>query len=165
MNKTIALATDFSIESLTLLRQALKKEESVKLNVLLIHGYRSSDSIMDLLFPEPEKEVKKLMSDSFCKALQIIRNSHESRIASLNIELVGSLTTAALRNWLEGKQVEEVFVPADYKMKPASDRSFDLVPMLKQTGVKLIELEWPNQDVHVKSGIADLLLFDTNQRN
>lgn len=161
MNKSIALLTDFSVDSLTMLRHALKQEENTKLNIILIHGYRSSDSIMDLLFYSKETQIQSLTNESFTNALQIIKNGYSSRIASIKIELLSGVTSAAIRNSLEAWSISEVYIPRKNFLKLTSERSFNLVPLLKRSGMKIIEADMPqSEDIHLKSGLAELFLFE-----
>jgi hypothetical protein len=161
MNKSIALLTDFTVESLTMLKYALKQNENTRLDIILIHGFRSSDSIMDLLFRSKEEDIESLSNDSFTKALQIIRNGHESRIASIKIELISGITSAAIRNHMEALNIHEVYVPKQHPLKLTSGRSFNLVPLLKHTGIKLIAVTLPDtQNLPVKTSLAELLLFE-----
>lgn len=161
MNKSIALLTDFSVDSLMMLRYALKREENTKLNIFLIHGYRSPDGILDLLFQSKEDQIKSLTNEAFTKALQIIKNGYSSRIAFIKVELLSGITTAAIRNSLEAWAISEVYIPRNNTLKPASERSFDLVPMLKRSNLKIIEADMPQaEDAHFKSGLAELFLFE-----
>lgn len=54
MTKTILIATDYSLESLNILKKVLKEKEASEdqnqYNVLLVSGYEAGDSIRDLLF-------------------------------------------------------------------------------------------------------------------
>ncbi len=161
MNKSIALLTDFSIDSLTMLRYAMKREDNAKLNIYLIHGYRSSDSIMDLLFYSKENQLQAITNEAFNKALQIIKNGYASRIAFIKVELLSGITSAAIRNRLESWNISEVCIPRNNSLKLVSENSFDLVPMLKRCRLKIIETDLPQvEDAQLKSGLAELLLFE-----
>ncbi len=161
MNKSIALLTDFSVDSLMMLRYALKREDNAKLNIFLIHGYRSSDGILDLLFHSKEDQIKSLTNEAFTKALQIIKNGYASRIAFIKVELLSGITSAAIRNSLEAWSISEVYIPRNNSLKLTSERSFDLVPMLKRSGLKITEADMPQaEDVRLKSSLAELFLFE-----
>lgn len=163
MAKSIATLTDFTVESLALLQLAMRANTGSPVDLYLIHGYRSSDSIVDLLFYNRKDDLEELLTDDFSKALQIIRNGHASRINNIQMELVSGFTSAAVSNFLEARQINEVYVPK-HPFRLVHDRSFDLLPLLKHAGVALVEADWPQlKYTHNKTSLAEIFLFESPQ--
>jgi hypothetical protein len=163
MNKSIAIVTDFTVESLALLQQAMHVNAVNPVDLYLIHGYRAADSIVDLLFYSKKDDLEKLLTGDFSKALEIIRNGYASRINSIQIELVSGFTSAAVNHFLEAHQISEVYVPR-HPFRHIHERSFDLLPLLKHAGVLLIEVDWPQaRHTHNKTSLAQIFLFESTQ--
>ena len=80
MTKTILIATDYSLESLNILKKVLKEKDAAEdqnqYNILLTSGYDSGDSIRDLLFSTKTSVFNKIRPTEFCDAFGIISNKY-----------------------------------------------------------------------------------------
>jgi len=70
MTKTILIATDFSLESLDILKKELKKKheqnDENQYNILFVSGYDMGDSIRYLLFTSNNTIFNKIRPAEFC---------------------------------------------------------------------------------------------------
>jgi len=61
----VLFPTDFTIPSLGALRVYLERYAGTAMRIFLVHGYRSGDSIQELLFQSPISIVHTLAGDAF----------------------------------------------------------------------------------------------------
>ena len=84
MSKTILIATDYSLESLNILKRVLQEknalQDNTQYNILFVSGYDMSDSIRDLLFTNKNTIFNKIRPQEFCDAYEIIRNKYSHLI-------------------------------------------------------------------------------------
>lgn len=131
--KKILVPTDFTIDSLSLLKNALENNPNEKLDILLVHGVSLSTSITDLLFFKKHQFISSLESPEFCEAKDIIKNKFASNINSLVSDIFIGFTTNAFENYVEGNKIEEAYIPNNYTLKTASKKSIDILPFIKKT--------------------------------
>lgn len=135
MIKTILIATDFSLESLNILKKVLKekntKEEDTQYNILLVSGYDMGDSIRDLLFNTKGTVFGKIRSKEFCDAYGIIKNKYPHLVNKIVCDIFTGSLQRAFNNYLKAENVEEAYYSPSLKNKNKQGR-FDLAPYLKK---------------------------------
>jgi hypothetical protein len=139
--KKILIPIDFRIESLNTLKYALEERKQEKSSVILMYSAFSSDSISDLLFYNPAKIIEALASSHFNDAITIIKNTYESSLHSLKIELFHGLNRNAFLNFYEAHGIDLVYLPKDYYLKPYKN-GFDPIPLIKKSNVQYREVAW-----------------------
>jgi len=160
MKKTVLIPTDFSIESLNLVKYAAQQAVNESVNVLLVHGLRLSDSIMDLLFFSRNKTILKLQNADFDEACKVLRNKYDSQINSFRIEIFSGFTQSAFQKFLEAHRVNEILIPKSYTFKRTADKSFDLLPFIKSSQYEATEVAWkPFENVPEKNLLAEVFLL------
>ncbi|MCW5909439.1 MAG: hypothetical protein KIT62_00105 [Cyclobacteriaceae bacterium] len=160
MKRTVLIPTDFTIESLNLLKYAAQSAESESINLVLAHGLHLSDSIFDLLFFSRTETVEKLLNEDFEAAGKILRNKYASRINSFRIEIFSGFTQSAFQNFLSGNRVTEILLPKTYSFKAVTQRSFDLAPFARASKYPVKEVDWqaiPNAPE--KNKLAEVFLI------
>lgn len=162
MEKTVLIPTDLTIESLNPVSYAIRNNSGSVLNIILLHGFRNSDSIIDLLFKDADSERDLLVSRDFKNAFEILRNRNESQVKSIRVEFYGGYTRAALSNYVVANQVHEIYLPKEYKLKNLHSRSFDITPLLRELKVPIFNVAWPIQ-AHLpeKNLSAELFLYES----
>lgn len=126
MKKTIVIPTDFTVQSLNVLKAVLTKNQAKEqYDVILLHGFSLNDSIRDLLFFSKPQQIAALMSTEFEEAYEVIRNKFDSQINSLKIDLFTGYNSSAFNIYMSANEVDEIFT-SERKQKPAHKNSFDL---------------------------------------
>jgi hypothetical protein len=157
MKRTILIPTDFSIESLNLFKAAVQTGASAPVHIVFVHGAYSSVSVMDLMFSSPRKIHESLITANFRNACTIIRNKFASSISSDRIEFFSGITQSAFQNFLEGNNIDEIFIPKNYTFTKASDRSFDILPFIRNSRLQTHEVFWQRTDsIREKNMLAEL---------
>ncbi len=141
--KNILIPTDFTVDSLELLKIALQNEKEDKIKITLVYGVSLSNSICDLLFFSKSACIDKLREDDFCEALSIIENKHSDKIYRIDTELFIGHTVAAFHNFLEGNQINKAYVPLRNDiLKINKAKGFNLVPFLKKSNIETQEIDY-----------------------
>lgn len=141
MVKNILIPIDFSTQSLNTLKIALREHKGQNLNVWLIYAHNLSTSITELLFYSPKKILQSLINSEFEDALQILKNSHESNLKSIHIELFHGSNTQAFANFAHSKNIDVVYIPKSYRLK-SGKHGFDPIKIITNSKISYKEVSW-----------------------
>jgi hypothetical protein len=165
MSKTILIPTDFSIESLNLLKEAARTAGDEASRMVLVYGVYLPDSIIDLLFFSKQRLIQELSNKDFEDACRIIQNKYHSQIRAVQVELFTGTTQAAFQGFVEGLGVDHVFVPKNYALKINTSRSFNTMPYIRRSGLAITEVSWASLNhVPEKDLLAELFHHDIETR-
>ncbi len=138
--KTILLPTDFSVESLNVLREYVESNNTQEtLKVIIVHGVRLSNSISDLLMYNKGRHIAQLSNDAFNEAIEIIKNKYHDKIKFLYIDTLHGFVQSAFNDYLETNKVDLIVFPHESKWHFRDKKSFDLTPFIKKAPVE----KWP----------------------
>lgn len=141
MKKTIVIPTDFTVQSLNILKTVLNQNHSKEqYNVILLHGFNLTDSIRELLFFSKPNQIASMVNTEFEEAYEVIRNKFENQISSLKIDLFTGYNLSAFNTYLEANGVKEIFT-SERKQKPAHKNSFDLSRLIAKCQVRTTIVE------------------------
>jgi hypothetical protein len=159
MRKTILIPTDFTVNSLNVLKSILVNNDANQTyDVILLHGMSLSDSIRDLLFFSKSKQIDSLTNSEFEEAYEVIRNKFENQISSLRIDLFTGYNLSAFNNYLEGNKVEQIFI-SDKKPVLTNKNSFDLSRFIEKCKVEVTKVDFgANATVPEKGKIAEVFM-------
>lgn len=133
--KTILIATDFSLESLNILKKVLKEknqqQDDSQYEILLVSGYDMGDSIRDLLFGSKAHVMDKICNREFTEACSIIRNKYPHLIHKIRCDIFSGSFARVFENYLKAENVDEVYYSTSLPEKNKKGR-FDLVPFIKK---------------------------------
>lgn len=151
MTRKILVPTDFSIESLIVLRTYFQENLTTADNyeITLLHGYSTpSDSIRELLFFSKSKVLNDLKLDKYLEAMEILKSKFDTQIKNITIDLFSGYTLSAFENYLTGNQIEEIVTCDRFKFKPICKRSFDLNKIILKSKLKtpVKNLNWSNEN-------------------
>lgn len=142
MTKTILIATDFSLESLDILKKVLKKKndqhDENKYNILFVAGYDMGDSIRDLLFTTKSTVFSKIRSKEFCDAYSIINNKYPDLINKITCDIFTGSFQRTFNNYMEAANVDEAYYSTS-KSRNLSKNQFEITNYLKKN--KIIEAQ------------------------
>jgi hypothetical protein len=146
--KRILVPVDFSVESLITLKKALDFLGDEQIHVVLLYGEHLPDSITELLFYSPGERLKKLIPPAFHEALTILRNRYEKQLTSLKIELFHGTSLNAMKNFVAGYNIDQVFIPAEYTLKPLKG-GFNPLGIIRRLEIPVLKMEWTKMNVYV----------------
>ena len=135
MIKTILIATDFSLESLDILKKVLNKKNNEndenQYNILFVSGYDMGDSITDLLFTTKHSVLGKIRSQEFCDACTIIKNKYPNLIHKINYDIFSGSFQRTFNFYLEVINVDEAYYSAS-KSKNLKKNQFEINNYLRK---------------------------------
>lgn len=134
MTKTILIATDYSLESLNILKKVMKEkhasEDENQYNILLVSGYDTGDSIRDLLFNTKSTIFNKLMPKEFVDAYGIIKNKYPQLINKIVCDVFTGSFQRTFNNYVKAEDISEAYYSPSVKSKGKG--KFDLIPYIKK---------------------------------
>ncbi|KFF09314.1 hypothetical protein IX38_02060 [Chryseobacterium luteum] len=134
MTKTILIATDYSLESLNILKKVLKEKEASEdqdqYNILLVSGYDPGDSIRDLLFNTKSIIFNKIRPQEFCDAYGIIRNKYPHLVNKIICDIFTGSFQRAFNNYVKAENIQEAYYSPSIKSKGKG--KFDIAPYIKK---------------------------------
>ncbi len=135
MIKTILIATDFSLESLDILKKILKnknnQEDENQYNILLVSGYDMGDSIRDLLFSSKNSVFNKIRPQEFCDAYSIINNKYPNLINKITCDIFTGSFQRTFNNYIEAAQIDEAYF-SSAKSTNLKKNQFEITSYLKK---------------------------------
>lgn len=134
MAKTILIATDYSLESLNILKKVLKEKDASgdqnQYNILLTSGYDTGDSIRDLLFNTKTSIFNKIRPEEFCDAYGIIKNKYPHLINKIICDVFTGSFQRTFTQYVKAENIEEAYYSSSIKSKGKG--KFDLIPYIKK---------------------------------
>jgi hypothetical protein len=143
MSKRILIPTDFNVESLNTLKKAIDSIVDTEIEIILMYSEYLSDSTIDLLFYSQLSKRKEMETPVFQEALNILENRYEKKIRKISIEFFHGISTAAFKNFVEGKKIDLIYLPKQYQLKPLKN-GFDPIPLIKKSKFPYVEMSWEN---------------------
>lgn len=132
MKKTILIPTDFTVQSLNILKSILSSNPSNNTyNIILLHGFNLSDSITDLLFFSKFQQINSLSSPEFKEACEVIKNKFASQINSMTMDLFTGYTISSFNNYIEINKIDEIIM-SDIEPSFSHKSSFNLSRFVKK---------------------------------
>jgi len=134
MTKTILIATDYSLESLNILKDVLKEKDAAEdqnqYTIFLVSGYEMGDSIRDLLFNTKTTIFNKIRPQEFNDAYEIIRNKYPHLIEKIICDVFTGSFQRTFDNYIKAESIEEAYYSSSIKSKGKG--KFDLIPYIKK---------------------------------
>lgn len=134
MTKSILIATDYSLESLHILKEVLKEknasEDQNQYTVFLVSGYDMGDSIRDLLFNTKSTIFNKIKPQEFNDAYEIIKNKYPHLIDKIICDVFTGSFQRTFDQYIKAEHIEEAYYSSSIKSKGKG--KFDLIPYIKK---------------------------------
>lgn len=141
MAKNILIPIDFNVASLNTLKIALDTHKDEEINVLLIYALNLSNSITELLFQSPRKIIQSLTNSNFEDGISILKNSYESNLKTLKIELFYGSNVQAISNFSAARKIELICIPQHYRLQ-LKKNGFNPLPLIKNSKIPFKEVSW-----------------------
>lgn len=145
--KNILVPTDFSVQSLQLVHEIVRKHPQQKVSICLVHLVHIPTDITDLLFAKRNR-LHDHVPARFNQAIEMLKNKYASRIAWMGLEFYYGSTATALNGIIENRNIEEVYVLADHAYGLPLPQSVGMIRLLGKCKVAVSKIE-----PKVKTGI------------
>lgn len=161
MKKNILIPTDFSVESLNVVRSFLHEAQAgYKYNIVLVYGAYLNDSISDLLFFSRSRMIDSFCDKSFDDACDIIKNKYASQVEMIRKDIFTGRGQAAFEHYLEANHIDEAYIPGNYTLQLKKNGSFDTVPLIRASRLNIREVNWKRAGVQPENGkLAEVFLM------
>lgn len=147
MAKRILIPTDFSIDSLNVLKTFLQQDTTQEqYDVLLSCGYYLSESITDLLFFSKYKILRGLDTESFMDAVSIIQNKYANTLRSVRVDLFTGSVQSGFEDYVAGQRIDTIVYPANANFSPVFKKSFDLKKYILKTKKPKVSIDHKTSD-------------------
>jgi hypothetical protein len=144
MKRTILIPTDFSASSLDLADHVIATAGEDQLVIVLTHCTLLPDSITELLFFSKEELIGSLRNPEFNKTYKAMLDRHTDKNVTVGIDLFTGWNQSAFNLFLEGNQIEEAVIPRPYNPTLNRERSFDPIPFVRKSPLKITEIAFCN---------------------
>jgi hypothetical protein len=126
----------------------------------------ASTSITELLFYSKRKTLSKLETPEFQASCKLLLSKFEDRIERMTVDIFSGFNQSAFENYTSANNVEEAFIPGNYKLKLKSSDSFDIVPFFRKSKLRLTEVNWEDFSMPANAHHQDELaaMFFTHGR-
>lgn len=154
MTKNLLFTTDFSLESLQILKSILNEKQldtETKYNIHLIIGYDRGDSIRDLLFDNQTKIIQKIKATEFDEACAILKNKHANLVNDIYYHVFSGYFQNSFNQFLETKKIDQIYYTPE-KLKHQNKKVFDLKRFIKKCKIEKTEVLHENQAVSYEKG-------------
>lgn len=140
MKRTILIPTDFSMESLNLVKHTLSNAEDDKFHFVLTHCRFLSDCPIDLLYFSKTELLQSLKTPEFKRACKALRQSYSADKVLIKTELFTGLNQAAFNAFIDGNQIDEAVIPKRYNPRLNRQTSFNPIPFIRKSRLKITEV-------------------------
>lgn len=155
----IILPTDFSIGSLQPVHEVMERYRHDVVQITVLHLVDIPSGIGDLLSRLRRMEERFPVPQQFHEACEVLANRYDSRLAGISPLIRYGSTTGFLENLISGLKADVVYYEAGFQEQPAFDDSVPVIPLLKQCGGNVIQLEpVATRSKEQFSTVGDLLL-------
>ncbi|NBA88721.1 hypothetical protein GVN16_23305 [Emticicia sp. CRIBPO] len=161
MIKNILIPTDFTVESLNLVKSFLRqKKDDFTCNIILLHGTSMSDSITDLLFFSKSRFIDSLSNKAFDEACDIIRNKYDSQVNIIKKDIFTGKTQAAFDHFIVANKIVEAYIPAEYVSSKVNQNGIDIIPFIKKSSLNVREVKWRSAEAVPEKGKLAEVFFN-----
>ncbi|MBE7174869.1 MAG: hypothetical protein INR69_00605 [Mucilaginibacter polytrichastri] len=159
--KNVLIPTDLTSQTLKHMDAVPQIFPKEKLNILLIHFIKMSDSITEMLLLSHRTREQRMITQGLRDHCEDIRRQHGSHIQSVNIDFFYGSTAAMFQDFIEANAVSAILFNSAYTYKKACKNSADPVRLIMRSGAPLYDV----QKLQVKKAQDELLntemLIDT----
>ncbi|MCE7043519.1 hypothetical protein [Dyadobacter sp. CY312] len=141
--KTIVIPSDFSLDSVQV-AEAIVRNEKNEVRIIFTHLFYVADDIQDLLFLSYRKKEYEFVSDEFNREVSILKSMHP-HLVSVKTEFFYGGKLAGFKNFLDYNEADGIAYSESYGIPKLSKSSIDAMPVLRKSGIRLINTDAINE--------------------
>jgi hypothetical protein len=156
--KNILIPSDFSLQSLAFMEDLMQKFGPEQLNIVFVHVFLLSNSVVDLMLLSRRRKEYSYISDQFWNQCKLFERRHRQQINSIKVECFYGSTVAIFKNYLEAHNIDLIVYPQDYQFQKLCKESFDPARLIAKSGkeILIIKPESNQQPVSRFTWIKDM---------
>ena len=147
--KNILIPTDFSIRSLDLVKAAVYAGINEPMNILLVHCFKMSDNIQELMALSRRRKDYEHISDEFREVCNQLQERYPARITNIRVECFYGSTLAVFKNYLYANAISMIVYDEHFRFIKVNKNSIDPLNIIKKSGCALLPLT-PGREENVR---------------
>lgn len=132
--KNILLPTNLSVASLYPIHEICKRANGELCNIYLVHTLQTPTGIIELLNVRDREPYKKLPAN-FTEAIEMLKKKYAGVINKLSFDFLYYNSRHYLINYIHARDIQSVYILADYNYQGGTKKSVDCVKVLHKCGV------------------------------
>lgn len=140
--KTLLIPTDLELASLKCLPEVTNRYYPEKLNIVLVHMIKMTDSITELLMLSRRTSEHKKLTPEFISTFTDFQENHSDVIEHIRVEFFYGSTVSAFKNFLEANGIEEVINIKNYSFKLPTKQSIDPSDLINKCREKTVSIDF-----------------------
>ncbi|OMP30534.1 hypothetical protein [Mangrovimonas sp. DI 80] len=160
--KTVLIPTDFSENSLQLLKSAVLNFPEDTLSIVFASGYRIGESLFDYLNLSNTRILNSIVSPGYLEAQKQLFEDHGYKVKNVQNVVFDGTNRFAFKGFMEIYSIDEALIPSTSYKNFASKRCFDISPFIRNSDIKYIEVNSNNavtENERKSDGILDTLFL------
>ena len=139
--KNILIPSDFSLQSLACIEDLVHKFRSEQLNIVFVHVFLLSNSVVDLMLLSRRRKEYTYISDEFWSSCKRMESRYWQQINSIKVDCFYGSTVAVFKNYLESHKIDLIVYPQQYHFQQLSKESFDPAKLIAKSGKEVLILQ------------------------
>lgn len=160
--KNVFIPSDFSEQSLGMIRILMNRYKNQKFNIYLFHTLIMPDSITDLLFISKKKQEVIDQSREFALQCNRFKYAHADRIHAIHQTLIYGTTTALFKQYLEANDIHFIAWVPDYTLREINKYSYDPKDLIRKCGLEVIDLGKQIYEENITRQLVEQIIFSEN---
>ncbi|MDW5288481.1 hypothetical protein [Formosa sp. PL04] len=144
--KTVLIPTDFSENSLQLIKNAVLHYPNETIKLVLASGYRMSINAFNQSSNSRPKLIKSLANKQFYKTLSGLILDHKNKISNVKIELYTGNTNDAFKDFLITNNIDESLIPNNNLSQFPNKKCFDLTGLIGDFSQKVERVAYQEEE-------------------
>ena len=150
--KTILIPTDFSEQSLQLIKNAVLHYPNESISLVLAAGYTMSLNTYSFSNSSLQKLIKTLTNKSFDKTLSNLIQEHKNIISKVKIDLYTGHTNKAFIDFVTSNNIDESIIPNTNLNQFPNKKSYDLTQLIENFAPKVAHVAYPSAALKEETG-------------
>lgn len=143
--KTIIIPTDLSLNSLSLIKNAVLNYPDEVISIILSYGYEIRITDFQPMNFLGSRRFKSNSSEKFLNLKQKLFQDHKNQIRKISVVPFSGMNSFAFLNFLESHGINEALIPAEALNDFPSGKYFDISSLIKANIKKVIEVQTKNK--------------------
>lgn len=142
--KTILIPTDFSKNSILLLKSAVLHYSEEKIKIVLVAGYKMSLNNYSAISYSKPKLIRTLATKEFDKNLTNLLEEFKGQITNCKIELYTGTTSLVFKDFLKSQDITCALTPSVCLNQFNNKRCYDMSKLIKKHVTDSVDVSYTN---------------------
>jgi hypothetical protein len=136
--KTLLIPTDFNVESLNYVPNVVQRFYPEKIDIILVHMMKITDSISELLMLSRRSAEYQHISNEFYHTCNQLKERYPENINNIRIEFFYGSTISVFKNFLEANAVDNIVCLNGYNYKLLNKNSIEPTVLTSRSNLEMV---------------------------